>query len=201
MRLKEELRTLETETKERLERISRERDLIAEMLVEVLKVPKEDVAEVLDPKRRSDGPRSDAQIAELRRRFQELAESNAADVVRHVLTYEELRKRCDIWEIHVTEQGLIEFHAGKHRFEFRAETAEDFERQLYAFYKSLPQPKGLVIILFSYGDAKAVWREAVLAGLPRVTERMRADTNGRSRFEYAVIGYQPAGAMSSGEGE
>ena len=75
---------------------------------------------------------------------------------------------------------------------FRARTAEEFADKLYAAYKSLPQPKSLVVIMLSWGDARADVREAALRALPIVTERMRQNAGGFIRFEYAVLGFQPA---------
>ena len=107
------------------------------------------------------------------------------------MAYEEIRKRCDVWNIHLDERGIANLSLNEHHDQIRLTSKEDFQRSFYEIYKSLPQPKGLVIILVSYGDVARTLRERLLLSLPEVTERMREDADGRTRFEYAVIGYLP----------
>lgn len=129
-----------------------------------------------------------AQIA--RNETQRLAQSSPEKIIRHVLTYEEVIKRTDLWDVHVTSQNLIVLQTPDRKTEFRATTPQEFSNQVFAFYKSLSQPKGLVIILYSYGDARADVRYAVEQGIPLVAERMRADAGNLTRFEYANLGFQ-----------
>ncbi|MBL4885132.1 MAG: hypothetical protein JKY95_11435 [Planctomycetaceae bacterium] len=120
-----------------------------------------------------------------------LVESEAHELVTFLMAYEEIRKRCDVWEIHLDQRGIAHLIAGKHRSQIRVTSIEDFQRQLFETYKSLPQTKGLVIILVSYEEVARSLRESLLLSLPEATNRMREDADGRTRFEYAVIGYLP----------
>ena len=106
-----------------------------------------------------------------------------------------MRKRCDIWEIYINDTGMAVFSGSGQTHTFRAETAQEFAAEIYERYKTLPQPKSLVIMLLSYGDVKASIYEAAIDGLPVVAERMRTDQSGRSRFEYAVLGFNPTPAV------
>ncbi|HAW28849.1 MAG TPA: hypothetical protein DCY03_12135, partial [Planctomycetaceae bacterium] len=81
-------------------------------------------------------------------------------MVKHFLTYDELTKRSDIWELYLTENGVFRLKIGAKSTDFRADTSQDFVDRFYAVYKTVPQPKSLVIILFSYGDARASVRFA-----------------------------------------
>lgn len=186
----------ETVLEESLRRAIRQQKRVGDLVAELFDVPEGLIEQALDP--RNNARRSEQEREELRQAFEELARQRGRAVIRHLLTYEEIRKRADVWELYVTEDGMIVLTAGDNTYRFRAETPEMFEQKLFARYKSLPQPKSLVIILFSYGDAKAGTREAVLEGLPRVAGRMRADTSGRTRFEYANLGFQPRSAVSGG---
>jgi len=112
-------------------------------------------------------------------------------LAKYLLAYEEIRKRCDIWEIHIDDQEIVRVTTGDRTTPLRISSAENFENQVFNLYKSLPQSKGLVIILVSYGDVRASLRQLVITALPEVTDRMREDAVGRTRFEYAVIGYLP----------
>jgi multidrug efflux pump subunit AcrA (membrane-fusion protein) len=121
---------------------------------------------------------------------QQLAQASPGKIIRHVLTYEEVIKRTDLWDMHVTSQNLIVLKTPSRTVEFRASTPQEFTTQVFSLYKSISQPKGLVIILYSYGDARADVRQAVEQGIPMVTERMRADAGTLTRFEYANLGFQ-----------
>lgn len=158
---------------------------------ELFQLPPEVVEEALAPLAAADPPRTPAQIEEIRKRFAEAAQMRGQQVIKHLLTYDEVRKRCDVWEIYIRPNGEILFVTGDQHFTFRARDAKDFEIQLFNRYKTLPQPKDLVILLVSYGETPFRYRESVLNGLPHAAARMREDSNGRSRFEYAVIGLNP----------
>ncbi len=125
-----------------------------------------------------------------RQETERLAKASPEKIIRHVLTYEEVIKRTDLWDIHVTSQGVIVLSTPNRTLEIRSTSPQDFSNQVFAFYKSLSQPKGLVIILYSYGDARADVRQAVELGIPMVAERMRADAGNLTRFEYANLGFQ-----------
>ncbi|MDA0282836.1 MAG: hypothetical protein O3B86_05730, partial [Planctomycetota bacterium] len=127
--------------------------------------------------------------------FRSFSEQKPGESVRHLLTFEEMRKRCDIWEIYINDTGMAVFSGSGQTHTFRAETAQEFAAEIYERYKTLPQPKSLVIMLLSYGDVKASIYEAAIDGLPVVAERMRTDQSGRSRFEYAVLGFNPTPAV------
>ncbi|TWT63990.1 hypothetical protein [Rubinisphaera italica] len=121
----------------------------------------------------------------------DVEQSQPRDLATFLLAYEEIRKRCDIWEIHINSQEVIDVHVGEKTFSIRAVSEDDFQEKLFNLYKSLPQTKGLVIILVSYGEVRAAMRQQVLSSLPAVTDRMRSDADGRTRFEYAVVGFLP----------
>jgi hypothetical protein len=190
--LERDLRTVEEERSElaaRLERALARQEQIGNVLRDAFRLPPEVVARVLSPE--NGKTRSDEDIARLQGAVRELAEKRGRDVVRHVLTVEEIRKRCDVWELHVRGTDAIALSTGERTAEFRADSPETFTTRLFDRYKSLPQPKGLVIILVSYGDATVGTVRAVLDGLPAAVSRLQADSGGRTRFEYAVLGFDP----------
>lgn len=189
-----ELRTAsEQELEERLaasadelERAQEQKRLVGELTAELFRIPNEQIEELL-----AQPPMlSPAERAQLKEQFREMGSARGDELVKHLLTYEELRKRADIWEIYVAENGRVSFLTDRLSREFRADSPEGFASQLYEAYKSLPQPKGLVIILLSYGDARFGPRDAALRGLPLAAARMREDAAGRTRFEYAVLGFR-----------
>ena len=168
-------------------RLREQQQQIGELAAEMFRVPPEILEQALRPA----GSLSPSELEELRQQFRELGEMRGDEMVDHLLTYSELRKRADVWEIHVAENGVMRLDTGERIAQFRAETPEQFAARLFEQYKSLPQPKGLVVMMLSWGEARALWREAALQGLPLAAMRMRDDAAGRTRFEYAVLGYRP----------
>lgn len=182
---------------ETAERLREQRDTVGELAAELFRVPPDLAEQALLPGGRSVSTLSSEELEQVRQRFRELAQMRGTEIVEHLLTYNELRKRADVWDIHIAENGLFKLGTGERTAQFRAETPEQFAARLFDAYKDLPQPKGLVVILLSWGDARAVWRQAALQGLPLATMRMRDDSGGRTRFEYAVLGYRPRGNTKS----
>ncbi|MFH1303951.1 MAG: hypothetical protein ABIK07_23070 [Planctomycetota bacterium] len=179
------------ELTEQLKVAQEQRNLVAELVQQLFQLPDQIIDPLLESKAEPDSEKTKAEIERIKQQLQELAGAKAEDVIRHFLTYDELTKRSDIWELYLTENGVFRLKIGKQSTDFRADSVSSFVDRFYAIYKTVPQPKSLVIILFSYGDAKASVRFAATQGLPLIAERMRADSSGRTRYEYAVMGFAP----------
>lgn len=192
--LKESASGLEVERKslqESLKRAHQQRDTVANLITELFDLPDETVNELIKTRVPENVRLTPEQVQRLRNEFRSFSKQKPGESVRHLLTFEEMRKRCDIWEIYINDTGMTVLSGSGQSHTFRAETKQEFARELYESYKTLPQPKSLVIMLLSYGDVKASVYEAAIDGLPLVAERMRTDQSGRSRFEYAVLGFNP----------
>ncbi|QDT93291.1 hypothetical protein [Gimesia algae] len=179
------------ELNEQLEQTREQRDLVGEMVQQLFQLPDALLDPLLNAKPDPESEQTKAEIERIKKQLQELAGGKAIDVVKHFLTYDELTKRSDIWELYLTENGIFRLKIGDQSTEFRADSPQEFVDRFYSVYKTVPQPKSLVIILFSYGDARAAVRFAATQGLPLVAERMRTDSSGRTRYEYAVMGFTP----------
>ncbi|WP_417393439.1 hypothetical protein [Gimesia sp.] len=181
------------ELSEQLEQTREQRNLVGEMVQQLFQLPDSLLDPLLNAKPDPESEQTKKEIERIKKQLQELAGGKAIDVVKHFLTYDELTKRSDIWELYLTENGVFRLKIGDQSAEFRADSPQEFVDRFYAVYKTVPQPKSLVIILFSYGDARASVRFAATQGLPLVAERMRTDSSGRTRYEYAVMGFTPQG--------
>ena len=194
LELKDSTSGLELERKsleESLKRAHEQRDTVANLVADLFDLPDETINELIRTRTPENVRLTPEQVKRLREEFKSFSKQNPGESVRHLLTFEEMRKRCDIWELYINDTGKTVFSGSGQSHTFRAETTEEFATELYERYKTLPQPKSLVIILLSYGDVKASVYEAAIDGLPIVAERMRTDQSGRSRFEYAVLGFNP----------
>ena len=127
----------------------------------------------------------------------EVADASPEEVVRFLVGHAELLKRAEIWHLHASAERTIMLSAGDDGTTLRLERqrqddrTSELEDQLFAAYKQLPQPKGLVVILVSYSpDAVAGVYQPLIDGMPKAVERMRTDLPA-SRFEYTVLGTTP----------
>jgi biopolymer transport protein ExbD len=176
------------EAESALERADAQQRVLGELLVELFQLPADQVAAVLDPARDPPLAASPADVERLRKRFREFAESSPGAMIRHLLTYEEIRKRLDLWDLFIDAEGIATLKTGTSEVRFRVQP-ETFEEDLFRKYKSLPQSKDLVILLLSVDRrSERQFVQPVRAALPRVVDRMRADAGGRTRFEYADLG-------------
>jgi hypothetical protein len=158
---------------------------LGELVADLFDLPEASLKDVLQS-------RSPAEVEKIRRELKNLAAKSTGQAIRHILTLAELQKRCDIWEIHINDDNTIRFTAGEQTVRFRAADAAKFEADVFRHYKSLPQPKSLVVILLSWGDADLGTRTAATEGLHLAATHMGEDSDRRSRFEYAILGYIPS---------
>ena len=149
-----------------------------------------------------------ADAAAVERRIAELKAEKGFEVLRFLVGYEELLKRAEVWTLHVRRGGFVALSTGAGpgggrvellRLEARGQAAraDEFVRKLFAAYKTLPQPKGLVILLVSFDRAATAGvYQPVLDGLGEAVRRLELDQAGRTQFEFAVLGAAPEPAAS-----
>jgi len=178
-----------------LERTRAEREAIASLYPRLFDLPEEVVQKLF-----SDGDRrlSDEDLERLRNQFKEFAEQKPGESARHMLTMDEMWKRCDVWKLHIRNSGLVVVDAGDRTHQFEAPTAGDFAEELYDFSTRIQKKKSLVILLLTYGNIDADVYEAAVDGLPRAAERMRSESGGKSRFESAILGFNPTPGTGNG---
>ena len=179
------------EFQRKLRELNAQRNRIVAVFRDLFAESSEELKELLKKMAASGASRTAIPQEQIEQLADKLTDSKAVELATFLMAYEEIRKRCDVWNIHLDERGIANLSLNEHHYQIRLTSKEDFQRSFYEIYKSLPQPKGLVIILVSYGDVARTLRERLLLSLPEVTKRMREDADGRTRFEYAVIGYLP----------
>lgn len=177
-----------------LERTRAERESIATLYPKLFDLPDEVVQNLF-----SDGDRrlTEEDLERLRNQFKAFAEQTPGESARHMLTMDEMWKRCDVWKLHIRNSGLVVVDAGGRSHQFEAVTAKEFEEELYDFSSRIPNKKSLVILLLTYGNIDAAVYEAAVDGLPKAAERMRSASGGKSRFESAILGFNPTGEIGS----
>lgn len=164
---------------------------IGDLVAELFRVPDELLDKALAPDATGGTVRSPAEASRLKREFRELASKRGREVVRHLLTFEEMRKRCDVWDLVIVADHRFELTVGRTTRTFEARTAAEFDDRLFRAYKSLEQPKDLVIVMLAWrADARFLAIETAIDRLPRVTERMRNDRSGQTQFQFLVLSLQ-----------
>ena len=166
-----------------------QRDLVGKLAGELFDLPDETIEKLLK-QRFADDPPSDKEVAEMQQEFRKLRGRRGHEVLKHLLTFHEIRKRCDLWEVFI-DSDVILLKANGEESSFRADTPQAFASQLFASYRKAPQPKSMVLIVLSWGNPRLQVYNAAMKGFPQAILQMQADCQGRSRFEYAILGYDP----------
>lgn len=127
-----------------------------------------------------------------------ISEMDGAQLLRFLVGYDELLKRADLWTIHVSDRGDIEIVTGPEpddatsfRLEGQTQPARtaSFIQQMRTAYSQMQQPQAMVILLVSYSPRAIAGNfQPVLDGLPNLVDQLEADFDGRTRFEFSVIG-------------
>ncbi len=167
-----------------------QRDLVGQLASELFNLPDETVAKLLRQRFTDDAPPTAEEIAEIQEEFRRLKGRRGQEIIKHLMTFNEIRKRCEVWELHVADSGLTTLKTPGEQTEFRAETPAAFAMKL-ANFRTRKESKNLVLVLLTYGDVTAPIYEAALTGLPLAIERMQLEAAGRTRFEYGVLGIEP----------
>lgn len=192
-----EVNRLETENaglRDRLERESFQRERLAKRFTEIFKVNERELAAALDPENPRFEGLSQEEIERLRKRLDEIVAASGGEALEHLVTYDELRKRADVWRIrvgNVDEKGEITVRAGDRDRNFRARTAEQFAAELDRIRNAIEQPKSHVVILLTYDSrsAELLARNTARDGLSRFVTRARGSDE--TNFFWAEIGYDP----------
>ena len=171
--------------------------LVGELIRELFQVPEEAIKPLLSPFSSPD-LRSAEDRERLRKQFTELAAQQPEAAIQHVLTYDEIRKRCDLWDLHIDAEGTITLRVADNAaaVPILVTSEQDIDLQalsaaMFARYKDLPEQKSLVLVLFTYDPAARVQlTRAVRQTLPMITARMQSDAGGRSRYDFADLGFR-----------
>ena len=94
---------------------------------------------------------------------------NAAQVVQMLRKSAELKKQCDVWEIHLNPDGSVRVRAPDIRDqEFVPNDENDFSIRFMQIVKESREPKSLVIIMFTHRNAELRSLAVVGKGLEQV---------------------------------
>lgn len=197
--LREQNRSLEAsrgETEQRLEQAADRQRQMGKILAAMFQLSDEELKTVLDIARSSPPGDTPEKLRAIRDKVRELGSASPGKMVQQLLTMDEIRKRCDVWELHLDAESVATLETGDRTPKFRINLSEDqdaeierFGKELVSIYRGLPQPKSLVIILLTYDrGTRLTVSEGVAASLPKIVDQMRQASGGLTRFEFADLG-------------
>ena len=174
----------------------RERERLGQVIRELFRIPDPTLNKLIQSISQTEaGGLSPTEIADLKARFQKLANSTGEQVIDHLLTFHEMRKQFDVWDFYLNEDGTLQITIGQERQQIISKTViespEIFVDVVLQVRKQFPPTKNSILILCSYGDCQLSHRLAMTRGLPSLARRMKNDGQGTQTFEYAVFGYRP----------
>ncbi|SFI25434.1 coiled-coil domain-containing protein [Planctomicrobium piriforme] len=181
-----------------LERSLAQQRTLGELVNQLFQISPDEVSRILNEAKAPGDPQTPAEREKLKERFRDLSSKTPGRMIEHLLSYEEIRKRADIWDLHIDAKGVATLSDGQRSTRIRIPMSEEgdvlteqFVNDLFTWYRSLPQPKSLVVILLTYDRSSRIYvTESVRAALPIWVTRMQADSAGRTRFEYADLGFR-----------
>jgi hypothetical protein len=166
------------------EQARRDMEAAAEVLSDILKLPKEAFGEALKTL-----PLEERTA--VRRELEDVRGKGVDKVIQHLRKLTALKKRCDFWEVFIDDDNTIVVKYGDMRFgPFTVESEDQFVLKMETIVGKMPEPKSLVIVLLSYAGAQRWIRREVESGLRRLCDvRLKAKYDGEKRFELAVLGF------------
>ena len=91
------------------DRVRDQQAAVARMLGEVFRLTPDEtkrfVQEMRAPSLTGPSPAAEAQL-------QQLASGSPEPILQHLLTYDEIRKRCDVWELYIDAQNIAHLDSG-----------------------------------------------------------------------------------------
>lgn len=169
---------------ERLQLEQRQFDHLASLVGQLFDIDEPALADLLTT-------RSPDEQTRIRQALARIRDSHGIEGLRQILTFAELEKRCDLWQLHVEDDGICHIRSGDMETRLRTDSADRFAAELHKFYRTLPESKSLVMVLLSWDDASRRSWETAENGMDLTLNRLRIEEDRRIRFESAVLGYLP----------
>ncbi|MFN6106098.1 MAG: hypothetical protein ACK5EA_16835, partial [Planctomycetaceae bacterium] len=169
---------------ERLQLEQRQFDHLASLVGQLFDIDEPALADLLTT-------RSPDEQTRIRQALARIRDSHGIEGLRQILTFAELEKRCDLWQLHVEDDGICHIRSGDLETRLRTDSADRFAAELHKFYRTLPESKSLVMVLLSWDDASRLSWDNAERVMDQTLNRLRIEEDRRIRFESAVLGYLP----------
>ncbi len=179
---------------ERFQSVINQHHQVGSILAESLNLPGNVMAEVL--KLRTSGSAEDAdRLQGASQRLQELMQARGEEVFRFITRVDEMQKHVTIWEIYVQENGQAFITDSQQSFTTDFSGDAELASRLFESSKSFSEPKTLVVVLLTWGDAQAGARRRATDAMPLLMEQLRRDAAGTRWYDFSIVGYRAQGSL------
>lgn len=128
-------------------------------------------------------------------RLKRILPERGTEMLQFVLKYDEMQKHVSVWELHLQDNGQALVSDGDQSVSIGFGTTEEFVSRVFQATKQFSEPRPLIIILMTYGDAQAGQRRRMVDAMPALVEQLRRDSSNTRWFDYSLMGFRPAGPL------
>jgi hypothetical protein len=164
------------------------------LLAESLNLPGVAMTEILKL-RTANSPDDAERLSVATTRVKELMQARGEDVFRFLIKVDQMQKHVSVWEVHVLENGKAQISNGEQSFTADYQSETDFAARLFEHSKSFADPRTLVIMLLSWGDAQGGARQRATNGMPILAEQLRKDAAGIRWYDFSIVGFRADGPI------
>lgn len=164
------------------------------LLAESLNLPGAAMTEILKL-RTANAPEDAERLSAATDRVKDLMQARGEDVFRFLIKVDQMQKHVSVWEVHVLANGKAQISDGEQSFMADYESESDFASRLFEHSKSFADPRTLVILLLSWGDAQGGARQRATNGMPILAEQLRKDAAGIRWYDFSIVGFRADGPI------
>lgn len=174
--------------------IVKQQQQAGEALAKALNLPGTVMQQVL--KLRSSNRPSEARALEdAMQQMSQMVNSREEELLQFLLRFDEMQKHVSIWELYLQENGKAILTDGEQSAVVSFSKGEEFVLQAVQESKAFAEPKPLVIVLLSYGDAQAGQRRRLIESMPQFLNQLRTDSGNVRWFDYSLMGFRANGPV------
>lgn len=163
-----------------------------ETLAKALQLPGTMMQQVLklrSAKRTDEADALDAAIQQT----SEMLNRREEELIQFVLRFNEMQKHVSIWELYLQDNGQVLLSDGQQSAIISFKPGEEFAQLALQASKAFAEPKPLVIVLLSFGDAHFGQRRRLIEAMPEFLNQLRADSGNVRWFDYSLLGFRAQG--------
>ena len=128
-------------------------------------------------------------------RLQGLMNARGENVFRFLTQVDEMQKHVSRWEVHIQDNGQARLSDGQQSMTIDFLSDAEFSSRLFDASKSFADPRTLVIIMLSWGDAQGGPRQRATKGMPLLTDQLRRDAAGTRWYDFSILSYRASGPI------
>lgn len=182
------------EYNDRLQSLAEQQLQAARVLTDAFQLPTE-LLEQLAQLSAAGRPADVQRLQAAAERLQAVLESRGDEFLQFMIRFDEMQKHVSVWEIHLQDNGQALFTDGEQSHTLSYESSAEFSGRLFEASKSFQEPRVLVLLMLTYGDAQAGQRRRAIDAMPDLIERLRRDAAGTCWFDFSLMGFRPQGPM------